>query len=353
MNHHIVSLHALHAAGTRRKLSFQVAYGAYDTVLVFGQSTNQYRADHLLTSSILYGSQATFQGFESALQSQWGLSAENQLAEQPVSKNFNGNTFQKQWNYGIAALGNTAIGLPGSNVAPKLLFKAWFSTNGSNNFYVEDLTESDFMNEVTTGATATPLSYFVEVPGNQLPVELLGFEAFSEAQTVQLSWTTSQEYNNAGFEVERGTRSREFDAIAWVSSQGNTARGHQYAFVDAEVVAGQTYYYRLRQQDINGEFSYSKTVEVTVMQDGLLSISNCFPNPAKGFTELRLAAEESGQLNWNLYDAMGHRLKAGSSMLMAGNTERLRIGLDGLAPGNYLLQLRTDNQLITRKLSVQ
>ena len=60
------------------------------------------------------------EGYTSTLNAAWSNAAENQMMEQGISKAYAGKLFQQQWNYGIAALGQAALQLPGSNAPAPL-----------------------------------------------------------------------------------------------------------------------------------------------------------------------------------------------------------------------------------------
>ena len=109
------------------RLNFQVVQGAKDTVLVYGQSTTTSPVQiNALTSSLLYDQGAMYEGFQSMIGTAWGTTGENFQAEQAISKTYAGNTYEKGWNYGIAALGQTGFSLPGSNDPARLVLKVWF-----------------------------------------------------------------------------------------------------------------------------------------------------------------------------------------------------------------------------------
>jgi hypothetical protein len=93
-----------------------------------------------------------------------------------------------------------------------------------------------------------------------LPVELLSLEAGLADQGVLLSWTTGNEYNSAGFAIEKSTDGANFDAIGWMESQG---AGSTYNFLDKQSAPGMNYY-RLRQIDIDGASSLSRVVSVVM-----------------------------------------------------------------------------------------
>jgi hypothetical protein len=108
--------------------------------------------------------------------------------------------------------------------------------------------------------------FTVSNAANPLPVTLLEFTAQAEGPaTVRLNWATASEANNAGFTVERSLDARTFAAITTVAGAGTSASRHDYALLDQKLPAGATLlYYRLRQTDTGGDFSYSPVRSVAL-----------------------------------------------------------------------------------------
>lgn len=108
-----------------------------------------------------------------------------------------------------------------------------------------------------------------------LPLDLLSFSAKPDAmgKSVNLNWKTANEVNTQDFLVEKRTDDTEFTTVGTVLSK-NIAGTHSYSFTDAKPVAGNSYY-RLKQRDNDGKFSYSDVANVKI--DGIAL--NLYPNP--------------------------------------------------------------------------
>ncbi|MBK8551947.1 MAG: fibronectin type III domain-containing protein [Ignavibacteria bacterium] len=91
-----------------------------------------------------------------------------------------------------------------------------------------------------------------------LPVELSSFMSSVSGRNVDLNWTTSQETNNAGFDIERrdarGGTQDVWMKIATVSGNGTTSSPQNYSYTDRNLTSG-NYNYRLKQTDFNGNLS--------------------------------------------------------------------------------------------------
>lgn len=139
---------------------------------------------------------------------------------------------------------------------------------------IKDFTTEGFYLEITTNS----FSEFGTLNAAQvLPVKLTQFRAAPQNNTIKLSWTTSQEIDNKGFEIQRSTDGRNFVKIGWVDGNGTISTPVQYTFTDMSPAAGKNFY-RLCQQDINGNVSYSDIVAASTKREMTLNLS---PNPVE------------------------------------------------------------------------
>lgn len=108
-----------------------------------------------------------------------------------------------------------------------------------------------------------------------LSVELLYFNANEYDNEVQLSWSTSSETQNDYFIIERSKDGKSFEEISREKGSGNSIRTNYYFSIDFSPYKGISYY-RLKQVDFDGKYTYSHIQSVDM--EGLLSI---YPNPSK------------------------------------------------------------------------
>lgn len=119
---------------------------------------------------------------------------------------------------------------------------------------------------------------------NIVPVNIISFAASIQQGKVLLTWLTTNETGNDCFIIERRSNNNNFINIGKVYSKGNGTLS--YSFTDNNSQKG-TSYYRLKQVDKDGQFSYSKIASVSLdIQNSLLTIS---PNPTTGNTTLTLS----------------------------------------------------------------
>jgi hypothetical protein len=107
-------------------------------------------------------------------------------------------------------------------------------------------------------SAGTPMTAITS--GCALPLQLLEFTGRRAGAVVQLLWQTQQEFNNAGFEVQRSADGSRFEPLSFVTGK-NFPGENKYVFTDSK--AGYlSWYYRLKQVDEGGRFTYSSVVPV-------------------------------------------------------------------------------------------
>ncbi len=99
-----------------------------------------------------------------------------------------------------------------------------------------------------------------------LPSELLSFTVDSyEGTKVICSWVTATETANDYFIIERSSDGNNFWEAGRVKGAGNSNSEQHYSFVDHPAIFGvEEVYYRLRQVDYNGRYSYSQVVSLLI-----------------------------------------------------------------------------------------
>lgn len=122
-------------------------------------------------------------------------------------------------------------------------------------------------------------TYSVSNSGNccmvVLPIELAFFETELNNERTEIRWKTLSETNNKHFEIEKSLDAETYQSIGIVNGHGTTKEVNNYAFVDAHPSKGVNYY-RLKQIDTDGSFSYSAISSVYNEIDQI----QFYPNPS-------------------------------------------------------------------------
>jgi hypothetical protein len=94
---------------------------------------------------------------------------------------------------------------------------------------------------------------------NVLPIELISFSGKHDDDIVRLDWQTASEINNDYFTIERSSDAKKWEAIELIAGFGNSLSTIDYTTIDASPLKNQSYY-RLKQTDFDGKYSYSKII---------------------------------------------------------------------------------------------
>lgn len=183
---------------------------------------------------------------------------------------------------------------------------------------------------ITEGGTCTDdtddVGFSLSISGG-LPVELTQFDATTEGSKTQLTWSTASEKNNEGFEIERGADGAKFEKIGFVKGNGTSNETKQYTYEDNRLSSAVTYY-RLKQVDFDGTFTYSKVV--SVVGEGSTKLK-AYPNPVA--TVLMLETAIKG--NYEVINLLGQTV-------LRGQATAQMIDVSALPQGNYILKVGSE-----------
>ncbi|MES2773012.1 MAG: DUF5018 domain-containing protein [Bacteroidota bacterium] len=212
----------------------------------------------------------------------------------------------------------------------------------SNYYTYTPLTASETRILVPLFAGADKVSFSTSC--SALPLKLLSFNAEINGKDVKASWKTDNEVNTRGFDIERSTNGRDFVAIGSVSSN-NTSGVNNYSFTDTKPVAGISWY-RLKQVDKDGRFTYSKTVAINSLERIGLGI---FPNPVSSTLSVTHPKALVGA-SIKIFTADGRVVASFKVATGAGITTT---GIEQLSAGNYLLVMQNGHVEFTAKFVKQ
>lgn len=168
------------------------------------------------------------------------------------------------------------------------------------------------------------------VSNSPLPVKLIDFNTQAENGQVKLTWETATETDNDYFTIERSIDGTSWSAIKVVPGAGNSSSLRSYESYDENPYIG-TAYYRLKQTDIDGHFTYSEVKSVK-MTEGDANAIFAYPVPNTGNTVNFKGITEPSNVVMTLHDAAGSSV---FSTTLASNS----VDLPTLKPGLYVISL--------------
>ncbi len=142
---------------------------------------------------------------------------------------------------------------------------------------------------------------------SSLPVTLSSFTISIAQNAVVLNWITQSEVDVLGYEIQRASlKEGPYTTIAsyqdhpQLRSPGNSSAKREYRYEDEQVLAGQTYWYKLISHDLDGSHQTFGPISVSVKLSKELqpvngdmpaqfALQQNFPNPFNGGTDIRFA----------------------------------------------------------------
>jgi hypothetical protein len=189
---------------------------------------------------------------------------------------------------------------------------------------------------------------------NFLPVELLTFDAkLVDNNKANLSWSTATELNNKGYDIEHATPSfgvPEFDNIGFVIGNGTTLLTQHYSYEVPKLISG-THYFRLKQIDYDGTFSYTETkaLEVTnSIQEDL------YPTLLSGGNQsIFVKVAEKDNYLIEIISPLGQIVHLHKGTM--NNEQYFEISFDSnrYSSGIYIIRVSTDSSHFTRKIRIE
>lgn len=192
--------------------------------------------------------------------------------------------------------------------------------------------------------------------GYVVPIDLLSFEVNQLGlNQTSLNWTTASEVNSSRFEVERSINSSDFfNKIGEESARGNSASITHYGpFIDNQVKLGNTYNYRLKMIDKDGEFKYSDIRSITIESgDGILNLGEFEPNPAVSKSNLSFTLNKASNVTIELYSISGNLVsKLFDSELPAGY-KTIELQLGNIASGTYNAVITINGSSFVKRITI-
>jgi hypothetical protein len=194
-----------------------------------------------------------------------------------------------------------------------------------------------------------------------LPVELVAFTAALHGDVVDLDWRTASETHNEGFDIERGTPGTQggvdWTRVGFAAGHGTTSAPQQYQWRDdvaALRVAGENrrVYYRLRQVDHDGTFTYSDIVNVDLSSPAtrprLLGVD---PNPFLSTTEIEYVLSQQEEAQLEICDILGTVIATLVDGEESPGIHRIQFDATSLPAGVYYCRLTVGSYYAVRPIA--
>jgi len=205
---------------------------------------------------------------------------------------------------------------------------------------------------VTRNAVAT-YNFFTIGNGTgdaSLPVKFGDIRGYVKGNGVQLDWSVHTEENVTHYEVERSADGRTFTVAGQVAAQKRPGT-IDYSFFDAGAAPGNNFY-RIKNVDLDGRYSYSVIIRVTVGKSS--GIFTVYPNPVSG-NHISLQAPEldKGAYMIRIFNNSGQQVYQRSFSHNGGAVNQTIPLPHHMQKGIYSLQLLNGETKLIRNFVLQ
>lgn len=181
-------------------------------------------------------------------------------------------------------------------------------------------------------------------PTFSLPITFTDFKAERAGAAINIYWTTLTEINNKGFEIQKSADGKVFVNLGMITSQSANGFSNsklQYKFTDTKALAIGNYY-RFKQIDKDGKFSYSSVVYVKGIKTSVFALQTLFPNPAKNKLTVALQSPFTGNISVVVADVSGKIIKSKVINIVTGDN-LVSVDIAALPSGTYFIKAICSN----------
>jgi hypothetical protein len=216
-----------------------------------------------------------------------------------------------------------------------------------------------FANSGSCNVSSCATVFAYDVP---VPIQLSGLVATSLGNShIRLDWQTISEINNYGFYVER--RANVSDRFAEVPNSfspghGTTNVPQHYSYIDSAANPG-TWYYRLKQCDLDGTVSYSDVIRVDLRGHAeefespvAFSLLQNYPNPFNPSTTVKYQLPQTSHVLLTVYDILGREVSVLVNERRDAGIYEVRFDGSNLASGVYFYRIQAGDYLASKKMLI-
>lgn len=208
--------------------------------------------------------------------------------------------------------------------------------NGRTGAVAKERLNSLYFKNITLKITALPLTY-------------RSFDVTASKNEVNLYWITDMEKMNDHFEIERSFDQKDFNTISLITaSTALVGEAKQYNYKDAAAELSQhtVVYYRLKQVDADGKFTYSaiKMVRITGSTKPFVQVS---PNPYIETLNVNFVSEEKGVAEIRLLSLSGQVSLDKKTTISKGYNNIQLSGLNASSAGIYMADILVNGKVIS------
>jgi photosystem II stability/assembly factor-like uncharacterized protein len=174
-----------------------------------------------------------------------------------------------------------------------------------------------------------------------VPIELIAFEGRYNSNKINLYWSTASETNNYGFELWRSLNSTDWEKIGFMEGSGTATERNYYSFNDQNL-NGNNFYYRLKQIDFDGSFSFSEIISISIEVEDFNLMQN-YPNPANPTTKITFSIPQKTNVKLKLFSVTGEIVREIINEEKDKGIYTIELNLNELSSGIYFYKMTTES----------
>ncbi|OYT10508.1 MAG: hypothetical protein B6I18_08755 [Bacteroidetes bacterium 4572_112] len=181
-----------------------------------------------------------------------------------------------------------------------------------------------------------------------LPINLISFSAIENNEIVNLGWQTATEENNDYFTIERSYDAKDFAEIVQIVGARNSNQILNYKYNDVNADLSQTIYYKLKQTDYDGKYTYSNIISVN-SKSNVFEMLESYSN--NGVMNISINSNTNSTTSIELYDITGSLIYSNKLSIDKGiNT--FKVDVSNYSMGIYLLRISNEYKTLNTKLFI-
>jgi hypothetical protein len=201
---------------------------------------------------------------------------------------------------------------------------------------------------VTSNAISTFSPLTLAYTSFPIPLKLVSFTGWRKNGVSYLHWVSENEQDMSHFSLERSLDASHFTAVSNTSARNRGIR-EIYSKEDPFAFNG-IVYYRLKNIDNDGSFSYSRVIALSDQQSFGTAIT--VMNPAKTAITLLNRSAPAGSYEYQLYNNNGQKVSEGKIDMSANAAVLIRLPLQ-IATGYYTLHLQGQQTRFSQQVLIE
>lgn len=214
-----------------------------------------------------------------------------------------------------------------------------------------DLSSSDVANYVRSSAAVNIRLEYCTCPMTVLPVGLKNFSVTKTASgRADLRWEAEAGADHYFYQIEVSRDGARFEKVSTLNKQAdNPSPSYQYGYA-VKPTEGGRYYFRIRQQWLDGYYRYSEVRSVD-FADPLFAAVSLYPNPTSGQAGIKFVAAKAGVYKVEVTNTAGQTVS--NKEMRVAETDFKQ--LNALQKGTYYVKITelASSASCTQRLVVQ